>query len=85
MDPFELAQFITHTIRRQVAEVNTVTRYREPIVGFVAADDADFAARGCEILTDDALWGRLHSTALDRQRRWSWDDAAGAFEALLPA
>ena len=60
-------------------------RVIEGQTGFVAADDAGFAARGCEILTDDALWGRLHSAALDRQRRWSWDDAAGAFEEFLPA
>lgn len=53
--------------------------------GFVAANDQEFAARGRDILTDDALWRRLHASALDHQRRWSWDDAAGAFEQLLPS
>ena len=53
--------------------------------GFVAADDADFARRGRDLLTDDDLWRRQHAAALDRQRRWSWDDAAAAFERLLPS
>ncbi len=53
--------------------------------GFVAKDDADFVRHGRHILTDDDLWRRLQATALERQRRWSWDDAAAAFEKLLPA
>ncbi|MGB0629210.1 MAG: glycosyltransferase family 4 protein [Alphaproteobacteria bacterium] len=53
--------------------------------GFVARDDSDFARRGRDILTDDELWRRLQGNALDRQRRWSWDDAAAAFEEMLPA
>ncbi len=52
--------------------------------GFVAADDADFAARAVALLSDDALWRRQQAAALARQRGWSWDDAAAAFEALIP-
>lgn len=39
----ELAEFITTAIQRQVTEANTVTDYREPLVGFAAADDPRFA------------------------------------------
>jgi len=59
-------------------------RVVEGETGFVAADDTDFARRGCAILKDDELWRRLHAAALAQQRQWSWDDAAAAFEKLLP-
>lgn len=39
----ELAGFLTATIRGMAAEPNTATEYREPLVGFVAADDPRFA------------------------------------------
>lgn len=38
----ELAQFIVDTIRDEVAEADTVTGYREPLVGFADADDPRF-------------------------------------------
>jgi epoxyqueuosine reductase QueG len=37
-----IGEFITDAIRRQVAATGTVTAYREPLVGFAAADDAQF-------------------------------------------
>lgn len=43
VDRSELAEFITATIKREAAEPNSVTRYREPLVGFVSADDPRFA------------------------------------------
>ena len=43
MDALELAEFIETTIRRAVSEAGTVTGYREPLVGFAAADDPRFA------------------------------------------
>ena len=43
-----------------------------------------FARRGCAILKDDELWRRLHAAAPAQQRQWCWDDAAAAFEKLLP-
>ena len=42
MDSIELAQIITSTVRTELAEAGTSTRYREPLVGFVAADDPRF-------------------------------------------
>jgi epoxyqueuosine reductase len=42
-DRSDLANFITGTIQRLVAEAETTTRYREPLVAFVAADDPRFA------------------------------------------
>lgn len=52
--------------------------------GFVAADDADFAARAVKLLTDDELWRGQQAAALENQRGWSWDNAATAFERFLP-
>jgi epoxyqueuosine reductase len=42
MDPLALGELITNTIKQQVAEADTVTTYRAPLVGFVAADDPRF-------------------------------------------
>lgn len=53
--------------------------------GYVAADDAEFAARARALLQDDALWRAQHDAALAHQRGWSWDDAAAAFERFVPA
>jgi epoxyqueuosine reductase len=39
----QLAEFIIAAIRRNVAEAATATDYREPLVGFAAADDPHFA------------------------------------------
>jgi epoxyqueuosine reductase len=39
----ELAEFIGLSIRRLAAEPGTTTEYREPLVGFAAADDPRFA------------------------------------------
>lgn len=43
MDASKLAELITATIKRDVAEAGTITSYREPLVGFAAADDPRFA------------------------------------------
>lgn len=59
-------------------------RVVEGETGFVAIDDMDFARRGCDILTDDELWSRLQKKTLERQRRWTWGDAAADFEKLIP-
>jgi epoxyqueuosine reductase len=42
MNASDLAEYITATIRRLVAEADAATGYREPLVGFVAADDPRF-------------------------------------------
>jgi glycosyltransferase involved in cell wall biosynthesis len=52
--------------------------------GFLAPDDESFAARAVALLSDDGLWRRQRRAALARQRDWTWDRAAGAFEALIP-
>ncbi len=60
-------------------------RVVDGVTGFVAADDAEFVARVVALLTDDVLWQSQHDAALARQRRYGWQDAAAAFERLIPA
>ncbi len=43
MKPFELAEFIRKTIADVVVHNEFATPYREPIIGFIAADDPGFA------------------------------------------
>jgi epoxyqueuosine reductase QueG len=43
LDSVTLVELITDTIKRQVTEADTVTEYREPLVGFAAAGDPRFA------------------------------------------
>ena len=52
--------------------------------GFVANDDDMFAKRTAEILNDDDLWAKQHKAALEKQRGWGWEQAAEAFERLVP-
>jgi glycosyltransferase involved in cell wall biosynthesis len=60
-------------------------RVIDGVTGYVAPDDAAFAARALSLLQDDALWRRQHEAALAHQRGWSWDDAAAQFEQFVPA
>ena len=68
------------------AVLTDIACMRERVVegetGYCVADDAAFAERAVAVLSDDALWRRLHHTALERQRSWGWDDAAQAFEHI---
>ena len=43
MDPLELANFIRETIVQEVNNKTFITPYRDPVIGFVAADDPDFS------------------------------------------
>ncbi len=52
--------------------------------GFIASDDAAFAEAACRLLGDDDLWRRQHRAALEKQRNWRWQQAAAAFEKLIP-
>jgi glycosyltransferase involved in cell wall biosynthesis len=52
--------------------------------GVVARDDEAFAEAAVRLLSDNRLWQRQHAAARDRQRGWGWDEAAAAFERLLP-
>jgi epoxyqueuosine reductase len=43
VDPFELSELIIGIVREEVVDADTETHYREPLVGFAAADDARWA------------------------------------------
>ncbi len=58
-------------------------RVADGVTGFVARDDREFSDRALELLRDDGLWRRCHEAALKSQGRWTWDNAAGAFEKLI--
>jgi glycosyltransferase involved in cell wall biosynthesis len=58
-------------------------RVVDGVTGAVASDDKDFAELARRLLLDDALWRDQHRASLERQRSWSWDDAAADFEKLM--
>ena len=59
-------------------------RVVDSVTGAVARDDADFIRHAVALLRDDDLWRGQHHAALQRQRGWGWDEAAAAFEEMLP-
>ncbi|MEX2451182.1 MAG: glycosyltransferase family 4 protein [Rhodospirillales bacterium] len=68
-----------------VQDIGSVSeRVIDGSTGYVAATDEAFSGAAIDLLTDDGLWRTQHDAALDRQRRWSWDDAAAAFEKVSP-
>jgi epoxyqueuosine reductase QueG len=46
LNPSELADLIRSTIQRKIDQSDTITNYRQPLVGFVAADEPDFSRLG---------------------------------------
>lgn len=52
--------------------------------GWVAKTDAAFSTAACRLLTDGAEWRKQHEAALKIRSRWTWADAAEAFETLIP-
>ncbi len=63
-------------------------RVRDRVTGFVIQAEGEREERGfadavIKILKDDALWQRLHASALAQQRSRGWDEAAADFEQLL--
>jgi glycosyltransferase involved in cell wall biosynthesis len=62
----------------------TPERVIDGVTGFVAGDEAGFAAAAIRLLGDDALWQAQHRACIARQRGWGWDEAAQQFEALIP-
>jgi glycosyltransferase involved in cell wall biosynthesis len=62
----------------------TPERVVDGVTGFVAGDEADFADAALRLLGDDLLWQTQHEACLARQRSWGWDEAAAAFEQLIP-
>jgi epoxyqueuosine reductase QueG len=62
MNQLDVADLIRTTVSREVGASDAVTPYREPIVGFVAADDPGFARLGevtgsAHMVPDDLLPG----------------------------
>ena len=56
--------------------------------GFVVSaeagrDEEEFASATLKLLSDYALWSRMHNAALARQRSRGWDEAAAEFESLI--
>lgn len=62
---------------------SVVERVVDGETGFIADDDRGFAEAAVKLLSDEELWRRQHSAALERQRSWRWPDAAAAFESLI--
>jgi len=52
--------------------------------GFVTRGAEEFAEKSIRVLADDALWRQQNAACLRLQRSFGWDDAAQAFEKLLP-
>lgn len=63
---------------------SVVERVEDGRTGHIAQTDQAFAESAIKLLADEAHWRKLHEGALERQRRWGWQDAAQAFEGLLP-
>lgn len=63
---------------------SVVERVEDGRTGHIARTDKSFAEAAIRLLADEAHWRTLHEGALSLQRRWGWQDAAQAFEALLP-
>ena len=51
-------------------------RVRHGETGFVEGDEAAFAARAVQLMTDDSLWRAQHEASLRHQQGWNWDDMA---------
>jgi glycosyltransferase involved in cell wall biosynthesis len=63
---------------------SVVERVSDGRTGHIAVNDMTFAESAVRLLADEAHWRKMHEGALSLQRRWGWQDAAKAFEALLP-
>lgn len=57
-------------------------RIEDGVTGIVARSEKDFIAAARAVLSDDALWLRMHHAALARGPGPNWSDIANAFEAL---
>jgi glycosyltransferase involved in cell wall biosynthesis len=63
---------------------SVVERVKDGVTGTVAPDAQSFAEAAVRLLTDESHWRTQHEAALSRQRAWGWDEAARAFESLVP-
>lgn len=57
-------------------------RVVEGQTGWAAKDEDEFVRRSVSVLSDDALWLRMHRACLQQQRSWGWDQAAAEFERI---
>lgn len=57
-------------------------RVIENETGWCVKDEETFVRHAVAVLSDDALWRRLHHACLERQRAWRWDQAAAEFERI---
>ncbi|MBI3444151.1 MAG: glycosyltransferase [Magnetospirillum sp.] len=57
-------------------------RVIEGETGYCVRGAESFTEAALRILTDDALWRRMHKACLDKQRSWRWDHAAREFERI---
>lgn len=68
-----------------VKPIGSVTeRVVHGLTGVIADDDEAFAQAAVELLTDDEQWRYMKNGAISTQRDWRWDNAAEAFEMLIP-
>ena len=58
-------------------------RVRNDMDGYIAGNDEEFSARTISILTDDALWRRLHDGALQTRHSCGWGLVAERWEGFL--
>ncbi len=61
-----------------------VERVIDGETGAVASTDEEFARAAVNLLNDNDLWRRQHNTAIEKQGAWGWEQAAMAFEELIP-
>jgi glycosyltransferase involved in cell wall biosynthesis len=57
-------------------------RVVEGRTGWAVKGPEAFADRAIAVLSDDALWRKMHADCLDLQRNWRWDQAAAEFERI---
>lgn len=57
-------------------------RVRDGVNGYIAKDEGDFAAKLSTLLTEDAVWQKLHTSALKGPHK-KWNEAANEWTALF--
>ena len=63
---------------------SVVERVKHGQTGVIADNDTEFMEAAVAFLEDDGYWRKSHVNAQRLQRSWGWDQAAKAFEELLP-
>jgi glycosyltransferase involved in cell wall biosynthesis len=63
---------------------SVIERVIDGETGAIAGTDEAFARAAVELLKNDALWREQHTAAIEKQSAWGWQQAAMAFEELIP-